>query len=225
MTAQVSCSLVRSLVITCWARLGRCYWSISVNKLLLRVFHLQHLGILGLSAAWLYNFSYHPNAESNNCFIIHPKYLHLYQKILTGLDLSQVPDRSSPRQFRKIQSNSPLLQPNKVTKYISIFSNLFVSADCHFVLTADSGTIHTPNFPGKHPNNITCIWNIKVQPGRFILLSFHVFELESYRGKCIDLVEVKDGGRQTDELLGEYAGYTLRAAIIGQHQAASARNN
>ena len=62
-----------------------------MNKLLLGVFHLQHLGILGLSAAWLYNFSYHPNAESNNCFIIHPKYLHLHQKILTGLDLSQVP--------------------------------------------------------------------------------------------------------------------------------------
>lgn len=44
-----------------------------------------------MSTAWLYNFSYHPNAESNNCFIIHPKYLHLRQKILTGLDLSQVP--------------------------------------------------------------------------------------------------------------------------------------
>lgn len=91
MTAQVSCSLVRSLVITCWGPpLGRCYWSISVNKLLLGVFHLQHLGILGLSTAWLYNFSHHPNAESNNCFIIHPKYLHVHQKILTGLDLSQV---------------------------------------------------------------------------------------------------------------------------------------
>ena len=93
------------------------------------------------------------------------------------------------------------------------FSNWFVSVDCHFVLTADSGTIHTPNFPDKHPNNITCIWNIKVQPGRFILLSFHVFDLESYRGKCIDLVEVKDGGRQTDELLGEYAGYMLCAGL------------
>ena len=126
---------------------------------------------------------------------------------------SCIHDWSIPRQFRRIQSNSPLLQPNKVTKCVSIFSNSFVSADCPFVLTADSGTIHTPNFPGKHPNNITCIWNIKVQPGRFILLSFHVFDLESYRGKCIDLVEVKDGGRQTDELLGEYAGYTLRAGL------------
>lgn len=62
-----------------------------MNKLILGVFHLRHFGMLGLSTAWLHNFSYHPKAECKNCFIIHPKYLHLHQKILTGLGLSQVP--------------------------------------------------------------------------------------------------------------------------------------
>ena len=83
-----------------------------------------------------------------------------------------------------------------------IFSFSFLS-DCRFTLLQDSGTFQTPNFPAKYPNNIECVWNIQVQPGRVILLSFDVVELESYRGECIDLVEVKDGSRPTDQLLGK----------------------
>ena len=82
------------------------------------------------------------------------------------------------------------------------FSFSFLS-DCKFTLLQDSGTFQTPNFPLEYPNNIECVWNIQVQPGRFILLSFDVVELESFRGKCIDLVEVKDGDRSTDQLLGK----------------------
>ena len=85
--------------------------------------------------------------------------------------------------------------------YITFYF-LFLS-DCKFTLLQDSGTFQTPNFPLKYPNNIECVWNIQVQPGRFILLSFDVVELESFRGKCIDLVEVKDGGSSTDQLLGK----------------------
>ena len=39
--------------------------------------------------------------------------------------------------------------------------------------------------------------------GRFVLLSFDTFVLESFNGKCIDMVEVKDGSKSTDQLLGE----------------------
>lgn len=87
-----------------------------------------------------------------------------------------------------------------VTYFTFSFSLL---SDCKFTLLQDSGTFQTPNFPVKYPNNIECVWNIQVQPGRFILLSFDVVELESYRGECIDLVEVKDGSSSTDQLLGK----------------------
>ena len=30
-----------------------------------------------------------------------------------------------------------------------------------------------------------------------------MFDIESYAGKCIDIVEVKDGSTSTDQLLGE----------------------
>ncbi|KAJ7328673.1 hypothetical protein OS493_023948 [Desmophyllum pertusum] len=75
---------------------------------------------------------------------------------------------------------------------------------CKFTLTQDSGRFQTPNFPGKYPNDVECIWNIQVQPGRFVLLSFDVFELESFKRSCIDLIEVKDGSRSTDQLLGSF---------------------
>lgn len=81
----------------------------------------------------------------------------------------------------------------------------FLESDCQFTLTEDSGKFQTPDFPKKYPNDIECIWNIQVQAGRFVLLSFGVFELESYNEQCIDLIEVKDGGRSTDELLGEFS--------------------
>lgn len=81
--------------------------------------------------------------------------------------------------------------------------NDFFFSDRRFTLTEESGTFQTPNFPDKYPNNTECIWNIQVQPGRFVLLSFVVFDIESYAGKCIDIVEVKDGSRSTDQLLGK----------------------
>lgn len=92
------------------------------------------------------------------------------------------------------------LQLFHVATVIYFFCLIF--SGCKFTLTQDSGTFQSPDFPGKYPNDMECIWNIQVQPGRFVLLSFDVFELESYRGKCIDLVEVKDGSRSTDQLLG-----------------------
>ena len=90
-----------------------------------------------------------------------------------------------------------------MTCFLDILSSFFFS-DCVFHLTKESGTFETPGFPEKYPNNTQCIWNIHVEPGRFILLSFHIFEIESHRGKCTDIVEVKDGSTPTDELLGEY---------------------
>ncbi|XP_020615645.1 tolloid-like protein 2 [Orbicella faveolata] len=98
-----------------------------------------------------------------------------------------------------------------VTYFTFSFSLL---SDCKFTLLQDSGTFQTPNFPVKYPNNIECVWNIQVQPGRFILLSFDVVELESYRGECIDLVEVKDGSRSTDQLLGSFCDISLVPKVI-----------
>lgn len=91
-----------------------------------------------------------------------------------------------------------------MTYFLDILPSFFLFSDCLFHLTKESGTFETPGFPEKYPNNTQCIWNIRVEPGRFILLSFHVFEIESHRGKCADIVEVKDGSTPTDELLGEY---------------------
>ncbi|XP_022788183.1 cubilin-like isoform X2 [Stylophora pistillata] len=85
---------------------------------------------------------------------------------------------------------------------------------CTFTLTQNSGTFQTPNFPGKYPNGVQCIWNIKVRAGRFILLSFDTFVLESFGGNCIDMVEVKDGSKSTDQLLGTFCNASLPPKVI-----------
>ena len=48
-----------------------------------------------------------------------------------------------------------------------------------------------------------CLWKITVKSGHYVALSFHFMEVESYKGKCIDVVEVKDGEDISSELLGE----------------------
>lgn len=85
---------------------------------------------------------------------------------------------------------------------------------CKFTLTQNRGTFQTPNFPEKYPNGVQCIWNIKVQVGRFVLLSFDTFVLESFNGKCIDMVEVKDGSKSTDQLLGTFCNASLPPKVI-----------
>ena len=35
-------------------------------------------------------------------------------------------------------------------------------------------------------------------------MTFDVFEVESYKQKCIDVVEIKDGSDISSELLGEF---------------------
>jgi hypothetical protein len=43
---------------------------------------------------------------------------------------------------------------------------------------------------------------IKVDEGKHINLTLRVIDVEEYRGKCIDIVEIKDGDNSLAPLLG-----------------------
>ena len=45
-------------------------------------------------------------------------------------------------------------------------------------LTATSGTFQSPGYPGNYGNNLQCDVTITVTPGKFIQLTFDVFDLE-----------------------------------------------
>ncbi|XP_054838249.1 deleted in malignant brain tumors 1 protein-like [Eublepharis macularius] len=79
------------------------------------------------------------------------------------------------------------------------------SYSCGGFLTHSSGTIQSPLYPNNYPNYAECIWEIYIQRGSRILLTFQTFILEvcdRYRCNC-DFVEIYDGPLHTSPLLGK----------------------
>ena len=70
-------------------------------------------------------------------------------------------------------------------------------------LTSSSGSFSTPTFPLRYPADTEYIWLIKTNYGTYIQLTFDVVDVEEYRGKCIDIVEIKDGGTSGSPLIGK----------------------
>lgn len=69
-------------------------------------------------------------------------------------------------------------------------------------LQEPSGSFHSPNFPQKYPDSVTCTFIIKAMPHHYILLKFLTFETElSTRNLITDFVRVS-------------AYYTITYAII-----------
>ncbi|XP_065554063.1 discoidin, CUB and LCCL domain-containing protein 1-like [Lathamus discolor] len=48
----------------------------------------------------------------------------------------------------------------------------------HTLLTPQSGTLSSRNYPGTYPNHTTCRWRLRSPPGTFLLLTFGDVDLE-----------------------------------------------
>ncbi len=57
-------------------------------------------------------------------------------------------------------------------------------------LTEDSGTFTSPRYPDNYPYGTNCTWNITVNPGFVIQLTFTSFTLENVTNCIYDYVEV-----------------------------------
>ncbi|XP_053739641.1 CUB domain-containing protein 2-like [Synchiropus splendidus] len=78
---------------------------------------------------------------------------------------------------------------------------------CGGILSASSGNISSPNFPGHYPYNIDCSWLIVVAEGSSVLLTFHHFELEHHSTCGYDYVKIYNGVPEDEgNLLGTYCG-------------------
>jgi len=73
----------------------------------------------------------------------------------------------------------------------------------HVVITCEEGEepvpeeetteIKSPNYPAAYPNNIDEIWNLEVEEGQKILLTFESFDLESHGDCDYDFLQISDG--------------------------------
>ena len=89
--------------------------------------------------------------------------------------------------------------------FFSNFLLIFISV-CGGHLSGDSGSFTSPEYPDKYPSDKKCVWIISVSRGKTIELSFEDFQTEN-DGSCkYDYVEVRNGLRIQDPLVGKYCG-------------------
>ncbi|XP_023598845.1 CUB and sushi domain-containing protein 1-like [Trichechus manatus latirostris] len=75
-------------------------------------------------------------------------------------------------------------------------------APCGGHLTASSGVILPPGWPGYYKDSLNCEWIIEAKPGHSIKITFDRFQTEvNY-----DILEVRDGPANSSPLIGEYHG-------------------
>lgn len=84
---------------------------------------------------------------------------------------------------------------------------------CGGTLTALSGEITSPNYPGFYQSNRDCTWKIVVPPGSHIQLTFQEIDIEDGKKCTFDYVEVFAGTGQQADSLGRYCGTTTPANI------------
>ncbi|EDV28197.1 uncharacterized protein TRIADDRAFT_53561 [Trichoplax adhaerens] len=80
------------------------------------------------------------------------------------------------------------------------------STVCGGVLTASSGSIVSPNYPGKYPNNAECIWTIQMPVGARITLNWQNIDIEQQDQCNFDYVELRNGNSTTAPFVGRYCG-------------------
>ncbi|XP_071998418.1 CUB and sushi domain-containing protein 1 isoform X2 [Engystomops pustulosus] len=75
-------------------------------------------------------------------------------------------------------------------------------APCGGHLTASSGIILPPGWPGYYKDSLNCEWIIEANTGQSVKITFERFQTEvNY-----DILEVRDGSANSSPLIGEYHG-------------------
>lgn len=74
-----------------------------------------------------------------------------------------------------------------------LWLKLIVSfSGCGGIFQANSGEIHSPNYPQPYNNNTDCSWVIQVDQSHRVLLNFTDFDIENHRSCNYDNVEVSN---------------------------------
>ncbi|XP_070842448.1 cubilin [Chaetodon trifascialis] len=85
---------------------------------------------------------------------------------------------------------------------------------CGGTFTDSQGTIISPNWPNDYAHNHQCVYLIRLPMGEKMALNFTHMNLESHSNCTFDYVEVRDGGMETEPLIGRYCGSSLPAPIL-----------
>uniref|UniRef100_A0A3B4YUQ9 CUB and Sushi multiple domains 1 n=1 Tax=Seriola lalandi dorsalis TaxID=1841481 RepID=A0A3B4YUQ9_SERLL len=77
-------------------------------------------------------------------------------------------------------------------------------APCGYNVTAENGTIYSPQYPNEYPNSQDCIWLITVPHGHGVYINFTLLQTEP----VTDYIAVWDGPDTSSPQLGVFSGNT-----------------
>ncbi|XP_078660107.1 ovochymase-like [Branchiostoma floridae x Branchiostoma belcheri] len=87
------------------------------------------------------------------------------------------------------------------------------------VLTGDSGTFTSPNYPSQYPNLAQCSWKISVTPGKLVQINFSSMDIEELGGCSFDYITVYDGPDASAPILRTLCGTSPRVVVASGNQA------
>ncbi|KAM3593822.1 uncharacterized protein V6R79_022582 [Siganus canaliculatus] len=84
---------------------------------------------------------------------------------------------------------------------------------CGGELTGSHGSINSPGYPGNYPPSRDCYWTVTVEPSKLITFAFGTLSLEHHSDCNFDFLEIRDGLRPDDQVLGKYCSSATPAPV------------
>ncbi|CAL1282886.1 unnamed protein product [Larinioides sclopetarius] len=88
---------------------------------------------------------------------------------------------------------------------------------CGGLYTELTGTLTSPYYPDSYPLFAQCIYDIRLEPGYLINVTFHYMEIEAHLECRYDYLEVRDGDSDTSPLINRLCGYTAPESVISTY--------
>ncbi|XP_069787318.1 cubilin [Narcine bancroftii] len=92
------------------------------------------------------------------------------------------------------------------------FKAKYSIADCGGMVSGQSGSLQSPRFPSRYPDNSHCEWLLEGPMGHYLTVTFEVFSLENTTNCTKDFVEIREYNA-SGRLLGRHCGNTLPHAM------------
>ncbi|CAH1246046.1 OVCH1 [Branchiostoma lanceolatum] len=87
------------------------------------------------------------------------------------------------------------------------------------VLSGDSGTFTSPNYPSNYPDSAQCSWKMSVTAGKQVVINFDPMNIEADGGCSYDSVSVYDGPDASAPLLRKLCGSSAREVVANGNEA------
>ncbi|KAH0948163.1 hypothetical protein HN011_006977 [Eciton burchellii] len=136
-------------------------------------------------------------------------------------------DADAPKLFELCHSDKPMVYTSPGNKMFVKFHSDFSQAgrgfnasyrsvpiQCGGRFTANSGIVHSTNYPQNYPHAQDCEWLLEVDSNHLVNLTFLDFDIENSRNCTDDYVKVFDGSTKDDPLMGTHCHNQLPPTYV-----------